>query len=280
MSPSRSSMASCAPVEAPDGTAARPQAPSSRTTSTSTVGLPRLSRISRPMMSTMAVMSLPLSSVSWPLACWRPFSLYHPPPKADHVVAAMSSLRGSIKEQKAWAPHRRLTPATGAASGAACFWQSRSACLCSSCSFSACRYRARLPRVLHSLASYDADAAARQLCRRVARVLRLQPVLLRPFRAADRRSLAGADAAARRCRRVSSPARPQDPLRQARRRPAGRPHPDGQGEAVDQRAARAHRGGRRIPDPWTKERGADLRRDARRRHRLSHHPARWRDGAV
>src|SRR5262249_51158938 len=42
---------------APDGTAARPTEPSSRTTSTSTVGLPRLSRISRPMMSTMAVMS-------------------------------------------------------------------------------------------------------------------------------------------------------------------------------------------------------------------------------
>src|SRR5512138_2275522 len=50
-------MASCAPVEAPDGTAARPMEPSSSTTSTSTVGLPRLSRISRPMMSTMAVIS-------------------------------------------------------------------------------------------------------------------------------------------------------------------------------------------------------------------------------
>src|SRR6266480_786568 len=57
LSPSRSSTASCAPVEAPDGTAARPIEPSSSTTSTSTVGLPRLSRISRPIMSTMAVMS-------------------------------------------------------------------------------------------------------------------------------------------------------------------------------------------------------------------------------
>src|ERR1700687_5608677 len=56
MSPSRSSTASCAPVEAPEGTAARPRAPSSSTTSTSTVGLPRLSRISRAMMSVMAVM--------------------------------------------------------------------------------------------------------------------------------------------------------------------------------------------------------------------------------
>src|SRR6266436_4251330 len=60
MSPSRSSTASCAPVEAPEGTAARPSEPSSRMTSTSTVGLPRLSRISRPMMSTIAVMGVPV----------------------------------------------------------------------------------------------------------------------------------------------------------------------------------------------------------------------------
>ncbi len=46
-SPSRSSTASCSPVDAPDGTAARPSAPDSRVTSTSTVGLPRESRISR-----------------------------------------------------------------------------------------------------------------------------------------------------------------------------------------------------------------------------------------
>ena len=37
-----------APVDAPEGTAARPKLPSSSSTSTSTVGLPRLSRISRP----------------------------------------------------------------------------------------------------------------------------------------------------------------------------------------------------------------------------------------
>ena len=41
------------------GTAARPIEPSSSTTSTSTVGLPRLSRISRPIISTMAVMVRP-----------------------------------------------------------------------------------------------------------------------------------------------------------------------------------------------------------------------------
>ena len=51
LSPSRSSTASCAPVEAPDGTAARPDRAVSSITSTSTVGLPRLSRISRPTMS-------------------------------------------------------------------------------------------------------------------------------------------------------------------------------------------------------------------------------------
>ena len=40
-------MASNSPVEAPDGTAARPVAPELSATSTSTVGLPRLSRIWR-----------------------------------------------------------------------------------------------------------------------------------------------------------------------------------------------------------------------------------------
>ena len=46
-SPSLSSTASCSPVDAPLGTAARPWAPLDSTTSASTVGLPRLSRISR-----------------------------------------------------------------------------------------------------------------------------------------------------------------------------------------------------------------------------------------
>src|SRR2546428_11731339 len=46
-SPARSSTASCSPVEAPLGTAARPAAPLDRVTSASIVGLPRLSRISR-----------------------------------------------------------------------------------------------------------------------------------------------------------------------------------------------------------------------------------------
>src|SRR5262245_32802269 len=46
-SSSRSSTASRVPVDAPDGTMARPNAPESSHTSTSTVGLPRESRISR-----------------------------------------------------------------------------------------------------------------------------------------------------------------------------------------------------------------------------------------
>lgn len=46
-SPSRSSIASLSPVEAPEGTAARPMTPFSSSTSHSTVGLPRESRICR-----------------------------------------------------------------------------------------------------------------------------------------------------------------------------------------------------------------------------------------
>src|SRR5213592_2072825 len=53
LSSSRSSTASCSPVDAPEGTAARPSVPSSRITSTSTVGLPRESRIWRPRTNSM-----------------------------------------------------------------------------------------------------------------------------------------------------------------------------------------------------------------------------------
>src|ERR1700677_1071591 len=48
-------MASCSPVEAPDGTAARPNAPEASLTSTSTVGLPRESMISRAVTDAMDV---------------------------------------------------------------------------------------------------------------------------------------------------------------------------------------------------------------------------------
>ena len=49
--PSRNSTASCAPVDAPLGTAAIPMLPSESEISTSTVGLPRESRISRDLMA-------------------------------------------------------------------------------------------------------------------------------------------------------------------------------------------------------------------------------------
>src|SRR5687768_9939791 len=60
LSPSRSSSASRSPVDAPDGTAARPRAPPSSTTSTSMVGLPRESRISRPRTSTIFTLTSPV----------------------------------------------------------------------------------------------------------------------------------------------------------------------------------------------------------------------------
>src|SRR2546430_12079547 len=46
LSPSRSSNASCSPVDAPEGTIARPRIPVSSTQSTSTVGFPRESKTS------------------------------------------------------------------------------------------------------------------------------------------------------------------------------------------------------------------------------------------
>src|SRR4051794_8715502 len=60
--PSRSSTASNAPVEAPLGTAARVIVPSSRATSTSTVGFPRESRISRAPTASMLATDCSLAS--------------------------------------------------------------------------------------------------------------------------------------------------------------------------------------------------------------------------
>src|SRR6266567_1666411 len=57
-SPSRSSSASALPVEAPEGTMARPEAPSPSVTSTSTVGLPRESSTSRARTELMLAMSV------------------------------------------------------------------------------------------------------------------------------------------------------------------------------------------------------------------------------
>src|SRR5439155_6549537 len=58
-SPSRSSTASCSPVDAPLGTAARPAAPLASVTSASMVGLPRLSRISRACTEMMVLIVAP-----------------------------------------------------------------------------------------------------------------------------------------------------------------------------------------------------------------------------
>src|SRR6185295_10008581 len=52
-------MASRLPVDAPEGTAARPMTPDSSRTSASTVGLPRESSISLAMTSTIALIALP-----------------------------------------------------------------------------------------------------------------------------------------------------------------------------------------------------------------------------
>ena len=54
--PSRSSQASCPPVEAPLGTAARPKEPSARRTSASTVGLPLESSICLALTSMISLM--------------------------------------------------------------------------------------------------------------------------------------------------------------------------------------------------------------------------------
>mmetsp|Transcript_49945 Transcript_49945/g.138725 ORF Transcript_49945/g.138725 Transcript_49945/m.138725 type:complete len:228 (+) Transcript_49945:58-741(+) len=62
LSPSRSSQASWMPVEAPEGTAARTEMPDSVVRSTSTVGLPRLSKISRPLM--VLILNLPASTAA------------------------------------------------------------------------------------------------------------------------------------------------------------------------------------------------------------------------
>ena len=68
--PSRSSMASNSPVDAPDGTAARPGAPERRTSSTSTVGLPRESRIWRAWTFSIWLMDLVGFVVQAPERAW------------------------------------------------------------------------------------------------------------------------------------------------------------------------------------------------------------------
>ena len=66
--PSRRSTASWAPVDAPDGTMARPRAPVSSRTSTSTVGLPRESRTSLPTSCWIALSARSPRSPTGPAA--------------------------------------------------------------------------------------------------------------------------------------------------------------------------------------------------------------------
>src|SRR4051794_29362090 len=70
--PSRSSVASNSPVDAPEGTAARPQAPDFRATSASTVGLPRLSRIWRAWTRSIALIATRNTTRSGARASARP----------------------------------------------------------------------------------------------------------------------------------------------------------------------------------------------------------------
>src|SRR6201999_3536877 len=88
-------MASKAPVEAPDGTAARPVLPSSRPTSTSTVGLPRESRISRATTTSMDGTSISFWDVTRevtqaePCRCRVALALRQEPNRRGGVVRQM-----------------------------------------------------------------------------------------------------------------------------------------------------------------------------------------------
>src|SRR5262245_65192111 len=99
LSPSRSSSASREPVEAPDGTAARPMTPDSSNTSASTVGLPRESRVS---LATTSTIELICSSVSQ----------HHrsPEPAASARAAGIADVAGGAKRlfDKATALHQRI----------------------------------------------------------------------------------------------------------------------------------------------------------------------------
>src|SRR5450759_5675509 len=97
MSPSRSSTASNAPVDAPDGIPARANVPSSRATSTSTVGLPRESRISRaPTASMLAMMLLELLGLSGPESIFRDLGRWQ-----TEVLGSFEGLRSFGVAQRA-----------------------------------------------------------------------------------------------------------------------------------------------------------------------------------
>ena len=62
--PSRNSTASRSPVEAPDGTSARPNVPSDNKTSASTVGLPRESNTSRALIFSIVTCDMMIPPIS------------------------------------------------------------------------------------------------------------------------------------------------------------------------------------------------------------------------
>src|SRR5690606_30817064 len=119
LSPSPSSTASLVPVEAPDGTAARPKEPSARVTSASRVGLPRLSRISRAWILAMLVMEM--ASVRW---VESPRSLTEPGPSWRLFPRSFRHLHPALRcPGNGWRPRDRGPAAiagkkTGALSGA------------------------------------------------------------------------------------------------------------------------------------------------------------------
>src|SRR5688572_12241107 len=95
-------MASRLPVEAPEGTAARPMTPDSSRTSVSMVGLPRESSISLAMTSTMALIVIPIVGVVYFLLL-------------EHVFCARAALDQAIEllevlEQR---PHELQRPGVG-----------------------------------------------------------------------------------------------------------------------------------------------------------------------
>src|SRR5438270_10447093 len=91
-------MASCAPVLAPLGTAARPSAPSHSFTSTSTVGLPRLSRISRARIDSI---DIPFVLATWCLAIAILWQLYELSSfLAMHEVLGARTKHQELEEKK------------------------------------------------------------------------------------------------------------------------------------------------------------------------------------
>ncbi len=106
--PSRSSVASNSPVEAPEGTAARPLAPESSVTSTSTVGFPRESRIWRAWIRSIVGMAAEVcqagptaradAGLPAPLAPTRAFQAPIGSPAAQGVVAKRRPRRHRAQE--------------------------------------------------------------------------------------------------------------------------------------------------------------------------------------